>query len=146
LVILTGGANRHTGVIEAREHQGILLEYGVPATAVRCEDTSTTTRGNVENALPFLREALRSGLVLTAVVKWHHRRAIQTLRRLLPDAPFFHAVTWEPVYDGVRVTRSDWWFRSALAAERVLKEWQVIPEQLADGTLTEVELVAGAWR
>jgi len=146
LVILTGGANRHTGVIEAREHQRILLQNGVPATAIRCEDTSTTTRGNVENALPFLQEALRSGLVLVAVVKWYHRRAIQTLRRVLPDAPFFYAVTWEPIYDGVRVTRSDWWFRSALAAERVLKEWRVIPERLADGTLTEVKLVAGAWR
>ena len=107
--ILTGGVNRHTGVLEAIEHRRILLEHGVPEAVMRYEDSSTTTRGNVELALPFLREALRSSLVLTAVCKWYHRRAIQLLRALVPEAPFFHAITWEPVYDGVTVTRSDWW-------------------------------------
>ncbi|MGH3566604.1 MAG: ElyC/SanA/YdcF family protein [Pseudonocardia sp.] len=66
-IILTGGANRHTGVLEAIEHRRILLEHGVPDAVVRYEDSSTTTRGNVERALPLLHEALRSGLVLTAV-------------------------------------------------------------------------------
>jgi hypothetical protein len=100
----------------------------------------------VERALPFLYEALRSGLVLTAVCKWYHRRAVQLLRAFLPDEPFFHAVTWEPVYDGVTVTRTDWWFQSAVAAQRVLREWRVIPERLAAGSLEEVELIDGAWR
>ena len=84
--------------------------------------------------------------MLTAVTKWYHRRAVQLLRALLPEAPFFHAVTWQPTYDGVLVTRSDWWFRSAIAAQRVLKEWLVIPERLRNGSLKEVELVDGAWR
>jgi hypothetical protein len=55
-------------------------------------------------------------------------------------------VSWEPVYDGVPVTRSDWWIRSAVAAERVLREWRVIPERLATGSLKEVERIDGAWR
>ena len=38
------------------------------------------------------------------------------------------------------------WFKSAVAARPVLREWQVIPERLAAGTLTEVELVDGVWR
>ncbi len=146
VIVLTGGVNRHTGVVEAHEHRQILRANGVPETAIRYEDTSVTTQGNVEQALPFLHEALASGLVLTAVSKWYHRRAVQLLRALLPDAPFFHAVAWEPVYDGVLVTRSDWWLRSAVAAQRVLKEWRVIPERLANGSLKEVELVDGAWR
>jgi uncharacterized SAM-binding protein YcdF (DUF218 family) len=145
-IILTGGVNRHTGVLEAIEHRGVLLEHGVPEAAMRYEDSSTTTRGNVEQALPFLHEALRSGLVLTAVCKWYHRRAIQLLRALLPAELFFHAVTWEPVYDGVTVTRTDWWLKSPVAAQRVLKEWRVIPERLAVGSLKEVELIDGAWR
>lgn len=145
-IILTGGMNRHTGVMEAIEHHRVLLERGVPEAAMCYEDSSTTTRGNVERALPFLHEALRSGLVLTAVCKWYHRRAIQLLRALLPDEPFFHAVTWEPVYDGVTVTRADWWFKSPVAAQRVLREWRVTPERLAAGSLKEVELIDGAWR
>jgi hypothetical protein len=145
-IILTGGVNRHTGVLEAIEHRRILLERGVPEVVMRYEDSSTTTRSNVERALPFLHEALRNGLVLTAVCKWYHRRAIQLLRALVPAAPFFHAVTWEPVYEGVAVTRSDWWLKSPVAAQRVLKEWRIIPDRLAAGLLKEVELVDGAWR
>jgi len=145
-IILTGGVNRHTGVLEAIVHRRILLEHGVPEAVMRYEDSSTTTRGNVERSLPFLHEALRSGLALTAVCKWYHRRAIQLLRALVPEAPFFHAMTWEPVYDSVTVTRSDWWFKSPIAAQHVLKEWRVIPERLAAGSLKEVELVDGAWR
>jgi uncharacterized SAM-binding protein YcdF (DUF218 family) len=145
-IILTGGVNRHTGVLEAMEHRRVLLGHGVPETVIRYEDSSTTTQGNVEQALPFLHEALRSGLMLTAVCKWYHRRAIQLLRALLPEEPFFHAVTWEPVYDGVTVTRTDWWLGSPVAAQHVLKEWRVIPERLSAGSLTEVELIDGTWR
>lgn len=145
-VILTGGINRHTGVLESIEHRNILLKHGTPEALMRHEASSTTTQGNVERALPFLREALHSGFVLTAVCKWYHRRAIQQLRTLLPEAPFFHAVTWEPVYDNLPVTRSDWWLRSPVATRRILKEWHIIPELLAAGSLQEIELIDGAWR
>ncbi len=146
LIILTGGTNRHTGVVEARLHRHILLERGVPEGAIRYEDSSTTTGENVQRALPFLHEALRAGLGLTAVCKWYHRRALQRLRLLLPEARAFHAVTWEPAtVDGVKITRSEW-LTSLATAQPVLKEWRVIPMRLADGTLREVELIDGAWR
>jgi len=146
LIILTGGVNRHNGVVEAIEHRRILLEHGVPEAIIRYEEASLTTQQNVEHALPFLHEALRSGLLLTAVCKWYHRRAIQLLRAFLPDVPLFHAVTWEPTYDRATVTRSDWWRTSPAAGRRVLREWQVIPERLAAGSLREVELIDGAWQ
>jgi hypothetical protein len=146
LVILTGGVNRHTGVVEAHLHRRILLDLGVPETAIRYEDSSTTTGENVQRALPFLYEALRAGLDLAAVCKWYHRRAIQRLRLLLPEAPGFHAVTWEPAtVEGIKITRSEW-FTSPDTAKPVLKEWRVIPERLEAGTLKEIELVNGAWR
>jgi uncharacterized SAM-binding protein YcdF (DUF218 family) len=145
-ISLTGGVNRHTGVVEAIEHHRVLMERGVPESAVRCEGSSTTTPGNVEGALPFLWEALDSGLAVTAVCKWYHRRAVQQLRMLLPEAPFFYAVTWEPVYDRVRVTRSDWWLTSPVVAQRVLKEWRVVSERLTVGSLKEVAFVDGMWR
>jgi uncharacterized SAM-binding protein YcdF (DUF218 family) len=146
LIILTGGVNRHNGIIEAQVHRRILVEHGVPEGVIRYEDTSATTRENVEQALPFLHEALDSGLGVTAVCKWYQRRAIQALRMLLPEAPPVHAVTWDPVFGRAQVTRSDWWFRSAVGAQRVLREWRVIPERLANGSLKEVELIDGAWR
>jgi uncharacterized SAM-binding protein YcdF (DUF218 family) len=145
LIILTGGVNRHNGIVEAQVHRRILLEHGVPEDVIRYEDTSATTRENVEQALPFLHQALDSGLEVTAVCKWYQRRAIQALRMLF-SGPSVNAVTWDPVYGGARVTRSDWWFRSAVGAQRVLREWRVIPERLADGSLREVELIDGAWR
>src|SRR6266536_5120026 len=146
LIILTGGVNRHTGVVEAHLHRRILLEHGVPDAAIRYEDSSATTGENVQRALPFLHEALRSDMDLAAVCKWYHRRALQRLRLLLPGAPGFHAVTWEPAtVDGIKITRSEW-FISAVTAQPVLKEWRVIPERLADGMLREVKLVDGAWR
>jgi len=146
LIILTGGVNRHTGVLESQEHRRILIDLGVPETVIRDESRSVTTRGNVELTLPFLREALRADMPVSAVCKWYHRRAVQLLRALLPEAPFFHAVTWEPTYDGVLVTRSDWWYRSPIAARRVMREWQVIPQRLTEGSLMEVRYVDGAWR
>jgi uncharacterized SAM-binding protein YcdF (DUF218 family) len=146
LIILTGGVNRHTGVVEAHLHRRVLLEHDVPETAIRYEDSSSTTGENVQRALPFLREALRLDLDLTAVCKWYHRRALQRLRLLLPEAQCFYAVTWEPVtIDGAKITKSEW-FMSPGTAKPVLKEWRVIPERLADGTLREVERVSGAWR
>jgi uncharacterized SAM-binding protein YcdF (DUF218 family) len=124
LIILTGGANRHTGVVEAHLHRRLLLEHGVPEMGIRYEDSSTTTGENVERALPFLHEAIESGLGLTAVCKWYHRRAIQRLRLLVPEVPYFHAVTWEPAtVDGIQITRSEW-FKLAATAQPVLKEWR----------------------
>lgn len=118
LVILTGGVNRHTGVVESVEHRRVLVELGVDPAAIRHEITSLTTRANVEHAMPFLREALESGLGLTAVCKWYHRRALHLLRAFLPDVPGFHAVTWEPIYDDVALTRSNWWRTSPAALGR----------------------------
>jgi uncharacterized SAM-binding protein YcdF (DUF218 family) len=146
LIILTGGVNRHNGIVEAQVHRRILLEHGVPEGVIRYEDRSATTRENVELALPFLKEALASDLVVTAVCKWYQRRAVQALRTLLPKAAFVHAITWDPVYGGAEVTRSDWWFRSTVGAQRVLREWRVIPQRIANGSLREVELIDGTWR
>ncbi len=146
LIILTGGVNRQTGVVESVEHRRVLVELGVDDSVIRDEATSLTTQANVEQAMPFLFEALDSGLKLTAVCKWYHRRAMHLLRRYLPDVPSFHAVTWEPIYDAVPLTRSNWWHTSDGAARRVLREWRAIPERLATGSLADVERIDGAWQ
>ncbi len=98
LIITTGGINRHNGVVEGPMFRDLLSSQGVPASSIRVEDQSANTWKNVELSLPFLREALAQGLRLTAVSKWYHRRAVQALRTLLPEAELFYAISWEPVY------------------------------------------------
>jgi hypothetical protein len=145
LVIATGGVNRHNGVVEGREFHRLLTEGGVRGSAVRCEDQSANTWQNVEFALPHLREAVESGLPVTAVCKWYHRRAIHCLRTLLPDVEAFYAVTWEPVYSGAPVTRANWPLNRE-GRRRVIREWQEIPRRIDDGTFEDASLVGGAWR
>jgi hypothetical protein len=77
----------------------------VPDASIRVEDQSANTWQNVEFSLPFLRQALASGLRLTVVSKWYHRRAVHALRTLLPEAGFCYAISWEPVYADAFATR-----------------------------------------
>jgi uncharacterized SAM-binding protein YcdF (DUF218 family) len=145
LVIATGGVNRYNGIVEGPEFRRVFLERGVPDTAVRCEDQSANTWQNVEMALPYLREAMRSGLPITAVCKWYHRRAIHALRTLLPDVDAFYAITWEPIYAGTPVTRTNWSLTPD-GKRRVIRERQEIPRRVTDGTFKEANLINGAWR
>jgi hypothetical protein len=109
------------------------------------EKKSTNASQNVELSLPFLRGALALGLPLTAVSKWYHRRAVHALRTLLPEAEFFYAISWEPVYAGAPVTRVNW-ARTPDGRRRVIREWQEVPRRVIDGSYREATVVNGAWR
>jgi uncharacterized SAM-binding protein YcdF (DUF218 family) len=108
LIIATGGANRHNGIIEGCEFACQLTQAAVPRRAIRVEDQSKDTWQNVGLSLPHLREALALGLRLTVVSKWYHLRAVHCLATLLPQSAPFHAISWEPVYAGTLVTRANW--------------------------------------
>jgi len=145
LIIATGGVNRHNGIIEGRDFARQLTEAGVPRSAVRVEDKSANTWQNVEMSLPYLREALAVGLRLCAVSKWYHLRTIYCLRTLLPDAPPFWAVSWEPVYAGQLVTRESW---SAIpdGRRRVLREAEEVPRRVTEGSYLPAVKKDGAWQ
>ncbi|GAA2323971.1 hypothetical protein GCM10010149_91620 [Nonomuraea roseoviolacea subsp. roseoviolacea] len=145
LIMVTGGVNRHNGIIEGRTFQRLLVERGVPEDTIRCEDQSANTWQNVEFALPFLHEALRSNLTITAVSKWYHRRTVHMLKTLLPDIGAFHAIGWDPVYAGKPVTRSDW---PAIpdGRRRVIREWEEVSRRVADGSLASLQRAGDAWR
>lgn len=145
LIIVSGGVNRHTGVVEGRELLRLLTDRGVPGEVVRCEDQAANTRQNVEFSLPHLREARESGLRVTAVSKWYHRRTLHYLTTLVPDICPFHAVTWDPVYEEQPVTRADW-HASPDGRRKVIREWEEVSRRVADGSLRGAELVDGAWR
>jgi|SRR5215470_9013408 len=145
LIIATGGVNRHTGIVEAREFHRLLVEREVPEATIRLEEQSANTWQNVEMALPFLHEAVATGLPITAVAKWYHRRAIHVLRTLLPDVDAFHAITWEPVYGGTPVTRTNW-PHNPDGKRRVIREWQAVLRRVTDGTFKEASLIDKTWR
>ncbi|MBC2873792.1 MULTISPECIES: YdcF family protein [Streptomyces] len=145
LIIATGGVNRHNGIIEGREFHRLLVERGVPEAAIRYEDTSCNTWQNVEFSLPFLREALASGLRITAIGKWYHRRTLHCLTTLLPDIGPFYGISWEPWYAGKLVTRTEW-PHIPDGKRRVIREWEEVSRRVADGSFRAAERVAGAWR
>jgi uncharacterized SAM-binding protein YcdF (DUF218 family) len=145
LVIATGGVNRHNGIIEGREFHRLLVEGGVPDAVIRFEDRSVNTWQNVEFSLPFLREAVESGLPVTAVCKWYHRRAVHALKSLVPDIGPFHVITWDPVYGGKPVTRADWPLIPD-GRRRVVREWEEVSRRVSDGSFTDANLIDGAWR
>jgi hypothetical protein len=144
-IIATGGINRHNGVVEGQEFHRLLIERGVSADAIRYEDTSSNTFENVEHSLPYLREALTSGLSVTAVCKWYHRRAIHYLRALLPQARSIHTITFEPVYSGVPITRTNW-IEHPDGKRRVVREWQEVQRRITDGSFQEMSRSEDAWR
>jgi uncharacterized SAM-binding protein YcdF (DUF218 family) len=144
-VITTGGVNRHNGIVEGRELRRQLIEGGVSESVIRCEDRSANTWQNVELALPYLREATDSGLAITAVCKWYHRRAIHCLRTLLPEMEAIYAVTFEPIYSGVPITRTNW-IAHPDGKRRVIREWEEVRRRVSDGSYQELNRINGAWR
>jgi uncharacterized SAM-binding protein YcdF (DUF218 family) len=144
LVIVSGGVNRHDGVIEGQAFRRLLLELAVPESAIRCEDRSATTWKNVEFSQPFLAEARAAGLPITAIAKWYHLRAVHALRRFLPEQDTFYVLTWDPVYDGRPVTR-DTWPNHPAGRRRVRRERDEVARRIAEGEFRAVEH-AGGWR
>lgn len=145
LIIATGGVNRHNGIIEGRDFARQLTEGGVPASVIRVEDRSANTWQNVEMSLPYLREALAMGLRLCAVSKWYHLRTIYCLRSLLPEAPPFWAISWEPVYAGQSVTRESW-PTIPDGRRRVLREAEEVPRRVKEGSYLPAVRKDGAWQ
>jgi hypothetical protein len=145
LVIVTGGVNRHNGIVEGQQFLRLLTDDGVPATAIRCEDRSATTWQNVEFALPHLREAIAAGLSLTVVSKWYHLRSVHVLRTFLPELGSFHAISWEPVYSGTAITRQNWPDTDERRM-KVIRELDEVARKVSDGTYRPTRRVDSAWR
>jgi uncharacterized SAM-binding protein YcdF (DUF218 family) len=145
LIIVTGGINRHNGIVEGREFRRQLVERGVPESVIRVEDTSANTWQNVELSIPYLTEAITAGLPVTAVSKWYHRRTIHILRTRFPQIGPFYAIGWEPIYGGTPVTRTTW-LDNTDGRRRVIREWQEVSRRLEDGSLVELSLTDGTWQ
>lgn len=151
-ITLTGGVNRQTGIIEADVHYHVLVQQGVSPARIIVENRSTTTLENVTLAIPLIRERLDTERISSVVVvcKWHHaRRAVMTLKRFWPRPIAFYAQTYETAVipqtdESVPVARATWWQHPASRA-MVRAEAHKIPRYLAQGNLTDITFVDGAW-
>ena len=135
-IVLTGGINKHTGMVESHQHHAILLTMDVPATALIVEDTSTNTHENVTYALAQLVHRVDLDAVQNVVViaKWFHaRRAIMTLKANFPPDIRYYAQTYAP--EDIQPTN---WHLDDYKTHYVLKNWRSIPIYLARGHLEEV--------
>jgi hypothetical protein len=111
---------------------------------VRVEDQSADTWQNVELSMPHLHEAIGTGLPLTAVSKWYHRRAIHAVRTLLPQLGPFYAIGWDRLYAQTPVTRDNWPTHPE-GRRRVIREWQEITRRVATSEISNTIRRDGAW-
>ncbi|MEU4364110.1 YdcF family protein [Promicromonospora sp. NPDC023987] len=144
LIIVTGGINRHNGIVEGHVLRDLLIERGVPEDVIRVEAESVDTWQNVQSSAAFLHEAVRLGLPVTAVTKWYHRRAIQVLATVHPEAAPLHGLSYEPVYSGVPVTRDNW-PEHPDGRRRVIREWQETRRRITDGSFVSLQRVNDAF-
>jgi hypothetical protein len=144
LIIVTGGINRHNGIVEGHVLRDLLVERGVPEDVIRVEAESADTWQNVQNSAKVLDEAVQLGLPVAAVSKWYHRRAIEILATVHPKAAPLHGLSYEPVYSGVPITRDNW-PEQPDGRRRVIREWQETRRRITDGSFVSLQRVNGAF-
>lgn len=94
IVFVSGGGDNEDVV-------AVLKHRGVPASAIRAEDKSTTTMENAEFTVKLLRQAqIKDAIIVTS---WYHsRRAVSCFIKAAPEIRF-HS---RPVYSGL--DRREW--------------------------------------
>lgn len=90
-----------SGAGDAGGNRLLLMNRGVPASAIELEPNSKTTKENAQFSMPLLRAAAAKRVIL--VTSWYHsRRALKCFRHYGPGLEFYSC----PSYYGF--ARSDW--------------------------------------
>jgi len=135
-VLLTGGTNKSTGLVESLEHQKLLLDRGISVDRIITETKSKNTQENVSLGLEKLWSLFRYQEINSILVisKWYHsRRALMTLKAQIPKHIEISNLSYEPA----ECTRADWW-KANESLWLVTKEWKTIPKYKEFGHLAEI--------
>lgn len=135
-ILVSGGENRVTGIIEADVMASELVSLGVKSSHVLVENQSRNTLENVLFSRQVILERLgvQSFKRIIAVVKnYHSRRVLMTLKKHFPSSIKFLPVTYET--DGFNENN---WFETAVGREKVLSEFQKISLYLEKGDIEEI--------
>lgn len=138
-IIVSGGINNETGIIEGDFMAKELVTMGVPVEDILIENKATNTLENVVFSMLIIERilGLNNIKVITAVVKnFHSRRALMTLRRNIPNGIILKSA--EYVSPFFNFTKNDW-FQSDSGREKVFEEIEKIKKYLAKGDLIEIE-------
>lgn len=136
LVVLTGGVNRKSGVVEALAHRDLLLSAGASSRQLVVEPRSTNTLENVVFALTHIAEVVDPATVrhVAVIAKWHHcRRSMMTLKRWWPVPVRMYPCT----YEQPDAPRDGWWLTEQGRAS-VAKEWRNTPIYLRRGDIAGI--------
>lgn len=135
-ILISGGINRVTGENEALEMSQKLIKLGVNQIDIILENKSTNSLENVLYSKKVIEQNFGFEKIkkIIAVVKhYHSRRALMTLKKHFPNDIELIPVTYE-IYG---FTRNNW-FNSKLGRDKVLAEWNKIPEYLAKGDIEKL--------
>jgi len=136
-ILVSGGINRVTGENEAKEMSDKLIKLGVKRDDIILENESTNSLENVLFSKQVINEKIGFDKIkkIIAVVKhYHSRRALMTLKKHLPKTIEIIPVT----YDIYGFTMDNW-FDNEVGKEKVLSEWNKIPEYLTKGDIEDIE-------
>lgn len=101
-----------TGVGDAMQNKHVLIDAGVPDSAIVVESQATTTYNNALLLKPLLDRAhIRSALIVTS--PFHTRRALTTFCKVIPEVNF-----------GITDASIPWW--GTLVGKRDLNKYAVI--------------------
>jgi len=135
-ILVSGGVNKVTGENEAKEMSNKLALLGVKKDDVILENKSTNS---LENVL-FSKQIINNNIgfdkikkIIAVVKHYHSRRALMTLKKHFPKTVKLIPVTYE-IY-GFTVNN---WFDNEAGKQKVLSEWNKIPEYLAKGDIEEL--------
>ncbi len=137
-IIVSGGFNKETGIVEADFMTENLVNLGVPRKNILVENKSTNTLENVLFSKRLIDRKLGLDKIktITAVVKnFHARRALMTLRKNMPARIILKSAPHvSPFFN---FTKDDW-FKTDFGREKVLGEVEKIKKYLAIGSLAEL--------
>ncbi len=137
-IIVTGGPNKHTGIVEGQFMYERLLEFGVSPENILVERSATNTLENVIFSALLMAQnpdwrKIRS---VTAVVKnYHARRAFMTLHNHLPVDLELKVAPYTSTQ--FPFTRDDW-MHSEQGRSLVFGELDKIQKYLALGHIKEL--------
>ncbi len=137
-IIVSGGKNPKSGIIEGDWMKGKIVELGVPSGDILNENTSTNSLENVLFAKALLEKeiGLQNIKTIVAVVKnYHSRRAVMTLKKHFPSHTIFRVAPYYSEYYGF--TKENWQ-ESEFGKEKVAEEIEKIKKYLAKGDIQEL--------
>ncbi len=137
-IIVSGGINAQTGIIEGDHMANELINLGVKRDDILIENESTNTLENVLFSLKVIDKeiGLKSIHTIVGVVKnYHARRSLMTLRRHTPANIKLKAAAY---YSEYYPFTKDNWAESESGKKNVLEEIEKIKTYLAKSDIAEL--------